>query len=178
MLIPIIGAVAVGSLIYYVIEKSNKKTSAQIPASTTPGIPTNIPSGPQQKPAAASPSPQGNFDPTKPETQVVAANQAAIDSAAAAAVAAAMGPQKPVDTSGIDALNSLLGNSMYQKATINTQKDPLALRDQPSVSGKNLAWMDKGTTFIILDNTSNKDWAYGQYGNFKGYAYKQYLKLQ
>lgn len=177
MLIPILGAVAVGGLIYYALE-NKQKSKAQIPAPASPGIPTNIPSGPSAKPQTPAASPQGNFDPTKPETQVVAANQAAIDSAAAAAVAAALGPQKAVDTSGIDALNSLLGNAAYQKAIINTQKDPLALRATPSTGGKIVAWMDKGTTFVITDNTSDKDWAYGVYGNFKGYAYKQYLKLQ
>lgn len=56
---------------------------------------------------------------------------------------------------------------------INTQVDPLALRDQPSTSGKLLTRMDRGETVTLLKHLG--DWCLVQYGQQQGYCATRYL---
>jgi len=56
---------------------------------------------------------------------------------------------------------------------INTREDPLALRDQPTTSGKLLTRMERGETVKLLEQLG--DWCHVQYDELQGYCATRYL---
>jgi len=59
---------------------------------------------------------------------------------------------------------------------INTETDPLALRDAPATSGKLIARMERGRVVTLLEE--HGDWCLVQYGALRGYCAARYLTTQ
>lgn len=60
------------------------------------------------------------------------------------------------------------------KYIVNTKKDPLRMRSEPSTKSKVLALIPKGT-ILEVEKTEN-GWAYTTYNSKKGWCYLSYLK--
>ena len=67
-------------------------------------------------------------------------------------------------------------NADYKYGTINTIKDPLNVRKQPSVDAEKIGSVQKGTTITIIGDTD--EWYEIIYGDQIGYVSKLYVALE